>query len=144
MKPIKELDIAVAICERNETILLIQRKDTNPMWDEQWEFPGGKIEVGESPEEAIRRELEEETGLQVTESKFFHLHHHDWHLEDKILRVHLHCFHCMVGDGEVTLEGDKAYAHAWPSFEDALNYDSLSANDDILNLFLHARSQNLG
>lgn len=140
MKPIKEVTIAVAICEREGTILLIQRKDTNPLWDKQWEFPGGKIEAGESPEDAVKREVLEETGLEVLDASFFHLHQHDWDLEDHFLRVHLHCFHCHVGEGEVLLEEGKAYRHAWPTTLDALSYDSLSANTDILKIFIHANA----
>jgi 8-oxo-dGTP diphosphatase len=144
MKPVKEIEIAVGICERDGKILLIQRRDTNPMWDKQWEFPGGKLEVGESPELAVKREISEETGLTILESNFFLLHHHDWELPEKILRVHLHCFHCLVGEGDVRLEEEKAYTHAWPTPTGALDYDSLSANNDILQIFLHARTQNLG
>ncbi|HLD21155.1 MAG TPA: NUDIX domain-containing protein [Patescibacteria group bacterium] len=144
MKPIKEIEIAVAICERDGKILLIQRRDTNPIWDKQWEFPGGKLEAGESPEEAVRREIGEETGLVIIESNFFHLHHHDWELPEKILRVHLHCFHCSVGEGDVKIEEEKAYQHAWPTPTEALKYDSLSANNDILHLFLHARTSDMG
>ncbi|MBI4592355.1 NUDIX domain-containing protein [Candidatus Uhrbacteria bacterium] len=144
MKPLKEIEIAVAICERDGKILLIQRRDTNPMWDKQWEFPGGKLEAGETPEAAVRREIGEETGLVILASNFFHLHHHDWELPEKTLRVHLHCFHCKVGEGDVRIEQEKAYQHAWPTFTEALEYDSLSANNDILHVFLHARAPNLG
>ena len=144
MKPFKEIEIAVAICERDGKILLIQRRDTNPMWDKQWEFPGGKLEAGESPEAAVRREVGEETGLVVIESKFFLLYHHDWELPERVLRVHLHCFHCVVGEGDVKLEEEKAYQHAWPTPTEALEYDSLSANNDILHFFLDARTSNMG
>ncbi|NQV89936.1 NUDIX domain-containing protein [Candidatus Uhrbacteria bacterium] len=140
MKPLKEVTIAVALCERNESILLIQRKDNNPMWDKKWEFPGGKIETGESPEEAVKREVLEETGLNVLEASFFHLHHHDWDLPETILRVHLHCFQCQVGEGEITLEEEKAYRHAWATLEEALAYDSLSANLDILDFYITCKS----
>lgn len=144
MKPVKEIEIAVAICERGGKILMIQRRDTNPMWDKQWEFPGGKLERGESPEAAMKREIGEETGLPILESRFLHLHHHDWELPEKILRVRLHCFHCVVGEGDVRLEEEKAYTFAWPTPTEALDYDSLSANNDILHIFLHARTQDVG
>ncbi|MBI4435187.1 NUDIX domain-containing protein [Candidatus Uhrbacteria bacterium] len=144
MKPLKEIEIAIAICERAGKILLIQRRDNNPMWDKQWEFPGGKLEAGETPEAAMHREVTEETGLPILESSFFHLHHHDWDLPEKVLRVHVHCFYCVVGEGDVRLEDEKAYQHAWPTPAEALDYDSLSANNDILHIFLHARTPNMG
>jgi 8-oxo-dGTP diphosphatase len=140
MKSLKEMEIAVGLCERDGKILLIQRRDTKPVWDKQWEFPGGKLEVGESPETCVRREIFEETHLTILESRFFHLHHHDWELPEKILRVHIHCFHCRVGEGDISLESEKAYTYAWLTPTEALNYDSLSANQDILKMFLHARA----
>lgn len=143
MKPIKEIDIVIGICEREGKILLIQRKDKNSMWDKQWEFPGGKIESDELPQDAILREVFEETGLRVLEAVFFLLHHHDWNLEDQILRVHIHCFHCFVDDGEIRLEPKKAYTHAWPEIQEALTYNSLSANQDILQKFIATRRMKL-
>lgn len=135
-KPKKELDIAVGLIIRNGSILLLQRKDDLPMWDKKWEFPGGKIEKGESAHDAIRREIAEETGLTVTEASFLGVHHHDWILEDSVLSVHIHCFECSVGEGEVVHEEKSAYGSAWTSPEEALTFDSLEANADILKKFL--------
>ncbi len=144
MKPVKDLAIAVAICERDGKILMLQRKDDNPLWDKKWEFPGGKIEAGEQPDSAIDREVREETGLPIINSRFFKLHDHDWELEEKILRVHIHCFHCVVGDGEAVVEIDHAYQFGWFSLQDALTLDSLEANDDILKAYLHETVSHVG
>ena len=144
MKPIKNLNIVIGVCVRDGCYLLLQRKDENPMWDKKWEFPGGKIEEGEESHEAICREINEETGLDVQTAEFFHHHIHDWDLEDKILRVHIDCFHCLVGEGDVITEEGKAYQTRWVTREEALEMDSLKANNDILNVFFHEVLQNLG
>lgn len=136
MTPFKEVKIAVAIATRDGKILMLQRRDKNPMWDRKWEFPGGKIEGEESADVAIGREVREETGLEVRVQKFVGIHLHDWHLPNKILRVHIHCFHCEVDAGEVVLEERAAYQSCWASPEEALQLDSLAANADILKKFL--------
>lgn len=63
----KVTHVAVAILKKeNQTFLLASRPQGKP-WSGWWEFPGGKIEVGELPEKALERELQEELGVLPTE-----------------------------------------------------------------------------
>jgi 8-oxo-dGTP diphosphatase len=61
------LQVVAAIIEREDRVLVGQRTpaQSHPL---QWEFPGGKVESGESPAEALARELEEELGITGTHS----------------------------------------------------------------------------
>ena len=58
---------AVALIDRDGRVLLAQRPEGKAMAG-FWEFPGGKIEPGETPEAALIRELEEELGINTAES----------------------------------------------------------------------------
>ena len=54
--------VVAAVFERAGCVLIAQRKDSGPH-ALKWEFPGGKVEPGETPEAALARELEEELGI---------------------------------------------------------------------------------
>jgi len=58
-------DIALALLRRGDRWFLQRRDPANPILPGCWEFPGGKVEAGESCEEALRRELQEEVGLRL-------------------------------------------------------------------------------
>ena len=62
--------VTAALIKHNNTILIAQRKQ-NDLLGGYWEFPGGKIEDGESPEECLARELYEELGTTADITKFF-------------------------------------------------------------------------
>lgn len=58
------LVVAAALINENDEVLLAQRPEGKRLAG-KWEFPGGKVEAGESPEEALVRELHEELGITV-------------------------------------------------------------------------------
>ena|SRR5579883_1096698 len=62
------LEVVAAILEREGRILICQRtaQQSHPL---KWEFPGGKVEAGESPAEALTRELHEELGITGAQSE---------------------------------------------------------------------------
>lgn len=56
--------VAAALILRDDTVLICQRRADQPM-ALKWEFPGGKIEPGETAEQALARELDEELGIHA-------------------------------------------------------------------------------
>jgi len=99
--PIKR--VAAALIVRGRKILVCQRTRHQPM-PLKWEFPGGKIEQGEHPTDALRRELDEELGIQArigdevariehqyarggaVELRFFLVHEFEGEPENRIFR----------------------------------------------------------
>lgn len=62
---------AVGIIQRADGKLFVQKRHAPQSYDGYWEFPGGKVDEGESAEDALRRELQEETGIVVRQARWF-------------------------------------------------------------------------
>ena len=64
-----------------------------------WEFPGGKIEFGESHEVALKREIREELGINISIEKFICTTDYDY----SSFHLTMHCYLCNIVSGEIEL-----------------------------------------
>lgn len=80
------LDVSAAVIERDGRILICQRK-RGSKHELQWEFPGGKAEPGESPSEALARELREELAIEATIGAQLHCHEFQYPGADRFTRL---------------------------------------------------------
>lgn len=61
----KIIEVAAAVLQRPDGSFLLAQRPSGKIWAGYWEFPGGKIEPGETPLHALKRELREELGIEV-------------------------------------------------------------------------------
>lgn len=119
----KHIEVAAGILWRGGRCLAVSRP-AGKAHAGRWEFPGGKLEPGESPVAALRRELAEELGVETRESRFWRVVEHDY--AEKNLHVRLHFFHVTAFTGEpAPREGQTL---CWTVPAKALELDFLEAD----------------
>ncbi len=97
-----DIHVACALIERDGLVLAAQRSERMNL-PLKWEFPGGKIDPGESPAECLRRELREELGIGIAPGAPLSTTTHAY-LDFKVT---LYPFICSVESGEITLHEHK-------------------------------------
>ena len=84
------IKVSMGIILNSERKILIARRPPEKSFGGLWEFPGGKIEEGESPEEALQRELKEELNIEVEITEGLP----PYHYSDKSLEIEFYPFIC--------------------------------------------------
>jgi 8-oxo-dGTP diphosphatase len=111
-RELKRVHVAAAvICDGSE-ILCVQRAANEFAYiSEKWEFPGGKLEKGETTEDALRREIREELGLSIlTQPRFMTVEHSyaDFHLTMEVLLCSL-----APGQSRQDIQLHEHISHMW-------------------------------
>jgi len=130
------VDVAVAILQRKngagQNEFLLANRPPGKGWAGWWEFPGGKIEAGETPECALTRELHEELGIQPTQTQPWLVRKFDYPAtQDAAAKtVNLHFYFVDAWVGEITpREGQKL---SWQRAENITISPILPANAPIM------------
>ena len=101
------VDVAVGVLVKHDGSFLLTSRPTGKVYAGYWEFPGGKLEVGESVEQALRRELQEELGIDIGTV-------HPWKVEmvdypHALVRLHF----CKVFEWSGALQMREAQRYSW-------------------------------
>lgn len=72
------IEVAAAIIENDQGQILIARRRQGKSQGGLWEFPGGKLEAGESPEACLVRELREEMNIEIVPYAPYGVNEHDY------------------------------------------------------------------
>lgn len=127
--PLKQIHVSAAVILRNTSegenqIFATQRGYGE--WKDWWEFPGGKIEAGESAEQAIVREIREELATEIRAERKLCTVEYDY----PVFHLKMECFLCSVISGKLTLlEHENA---AWLSAEKLESVKWLPADVEVL------------
>jgi 8-oxo-dGTP diphosphatase len=120
--------VVAAVIERADRRLLIGRRrkeDTSPL---KWEFPGGKMEAGESPESALARELKEELGVTLTRSAEIGRVHHTY--AEASAELEIRFFAAAIAQTDIVVRAFEEIAWVLP--KELGGYDFLAANRGLI------------
>ena len=120
----KKIEVVAAILQRDGVCFATQRGYGE--FEGMWEFPGGKIEPGESCESALKREIQEELGVDITIEKFLCTTDYDY----PSFHLTMHCYLCCVESGEIELREHKSAR--WLTVESLDSVEWLPADKGIV------------
>jgi len=98
----KQIHVVAAVIEQNGRIFATQRGYGE--FKDYWEFPGGKIEPGETPEDALKREIREELDTEIEVGSLFDTVEYDY----PAFHLNMRCYLCTVLSGSLTLKEHEA------------------------------------
>lgn len=119
--------VCAAIIDADNRVLIQKRPEGKP-YAGKWEFPGGKIDAGETPEIALMRELSEELGITTVEKAFFPMTFFSGGYDEMLIVNLVYGCRNWVGIPQ-TLEGQEL---AWVKPPRLTDYDLLEKNRELI------------
>lgn len=123
-KNMKTIRVVAAVIRQNGKIFATQRGYGE--WKDGWEFPGGKIETGETPEAALKREIQEELDTEILVKERIDTIEYDY----PKFHLSMDCFWCEIVSGKLKLKEHEAAR--WLTKESLDSVDWLPADQALI------------
>ena len=121
----KQIEVVAAIIVGSENRIFATQRGSGD-WKDWWEFPGGKIEPDETPEQALKREIWEELETKISVGE--RLHTVEWDYPK--FHLTMHCYLCHIESGNLTLKEHEAAK--WLSKNELESVQWLPADCEII------------
>ena len=125
----KTIEVVAAIIKKQDKIFITRRSYGE--FADMWEFPGGKIELGESREEALIREVKEELELDINNLEYLTTVDYDY----TNFHLTMHCFICEICGGELVLNAHNDAK--WVSLEELSTQKWVPADVEVVEKILN-------
>ena len=123
----KKIEVVAAVILQDGKFFATQRGYGE--WKDWWEFPGGKIESGETPEEALKREIREELATEIEVKELLTTIDYDY----SKFHLTMHCYLCTILSGQPSLlEHEDA---RWLEMDEMNSVRWLPADKDVIEKF---------
>ena len=126
----KAIEVVAAIIHDSDGRIFATQRGYGDM-KHGWEFPGGKVEFGEPPEDALKREIYEELETRIHVERFVHTVEYDY----PKFHLIMHCYLCSIETGSLTLKEHEAAR--WLKLSKLNSVDWLPADKVVVEEFLN-------
>ena len=123
----KAIDVVAALIIKDDKIFLVKRATGDSNLLGKWEFPGGKIEEGETPQEALVREIKEELEAEIEVGQLIDTIEYDY----PNFHLSMDCFWAEIKSGQLVLK--EAEAAKWLSREELDSVEWLPADITLID-----------
>lgn len=127
MKVIRVVAAVIKAEKNGEPIIFATQRGYGEFKD-GWEFPGGKIQEGETPQQALKREIMEELDTEIEVGELIHIIEYDY----PEFHLSMDCFWCSIVKGDIVLKEHEAAR--WLTKESLDDVDWLPADKDLIEI----------
>ena len=120
----KQIEVVAAVIIKNNKVFVAQRGYGD--YKGGWEFPGGKIELGEEPQTALTREIKEELNVQIQVKELIKTIEYDY----PNFHLTMHCFKCLLNNQKIELLEHQG--SCWLTKEEINSINWLPADLEVL------------
>lgn len=124
----RQIRVVGAMLQNDEGRYLITQRPPKASLPLLWEFPGGRVEEGETDAQALIREIREEMGVEVTVLEQAMHTHHEYPKYDIDFRV----FHCRLTDAKAPIQHLRVHDHRWVTLAEMAQYQFPDADAKTL------------
>lgn len=139
----KTIFVFKGILFNNENKILIDNRKEEGLEgaNGKWEVPGGKIEFGESPEDAVKRELLEETGYNVKVKDIVpYTNVSLWEYSDYMQHTVIFFYICeLIDDNNIDIQDKRVNTYKWASSDELEKYDFLPGNKEAIEVAMKTK-----
>jgi len=123
----KHIEVVAAVFKKNNKYFCAKRKNEGEL-AKKWEFPGGKIEQGESHQDALIREIKEELSADILVKEYITTINHEYNS----FFLTMHCYYCDIIKGDLVLS--EHLDSKWLSKDEMKKYDFADADLPLIKL----------